>query len=78
MKNEITILKIRDTEDNKILDTFLVKNATQQALDGLQDLIESRYDEESENYEDWDYGLVYEYIENNFEIVGYEEETIDY
>ena len=78
MKNELTILKIRDTEDCRVLDTFLVKNATQEKFAGLKDLIDSRNNEDLSWNDDWDYGCVYEYIYENFELVGYNEEVIDY
>lgn len=79
MKNEITILKIRDTEDSDIIsDLFLVKNAKQQALDGLQNLIDSRYDENGDWNDNWDYDDIYKYIKDNFEVVGYNEEDFEF
>ena len=76
MKNNFVMLKIKDSDDGIILDTFLVKNPSQKALDGLQDLVDKRYDDDFEG--DWDYSEVYEFVANNFEIIGYNEEIIRY
>lgn len=74
---KLVILKIVDNETGEFLDTFLVKNPPQQALNGLQDLLDSRYiDDKAMN--DWDYSKVYDYIYNNFNVIQCEHKEIEY
>ena len=81
MEQKIFVLEIIDTDTTypaNILATYLVVNPTQEALDGLQDLIDSRYTEDMEWNDDWDWVLVYEYIDRHFTQLNYEEIKIKY
>lgn len=76
MKNEITILKIKC--DGEVLDTFLLRNPQGCKITELQNILDSRYDENGDYNKDFDYGYIYEYLYKNFEIVGYEEEDFEF
>ena len=81
MDQRIVMIKIIDTDtsyDDGLLDTFLVINPTQESLDGLKDLIDSRYDDEGGWNDDWDWQLVYDYVNKHFTKLNFEEVEIDY
>lgn len=81
MEQKIVIIKIIDSDpsyDDRLLETFVVVNPTQEALDGLKDLIDSRYDDEGKWNDDWDWGLIYEYVNKHFTQLDFEEVEVEY
>ena len=74
--DNIVMLKILDNDagfEDRLLDTFIVKNPTKEALEGLRVVLAEHYD-----LDDWQYSMVYDYIEKHFDVIDYNVVSVEY
>lgn len=72
-KNKIVILTIKDEE---LVAQYLVKNPTQKALKDLQTFVDKRHQNEDWEIEGFD--IIDDFVFNNFEVLEFNEEVIDF
>lgn len=72
----ITILKIVDNDisyDNRIMDTFLVVDATDEQIRKYQEFVRNRFQREN-----WDYTEIIDYVHKYFTVLKHNEVEIEY
>ena len=72
-KNKIVILTVKDEE---LVAQYLVKNPTQKAFEDLQKFVDNRH--QNEDWEVYGFDALDDFVFNNFEVLEFNEEVIDF
>lgn len=57
--------------DERLLDSYILINPNKEKLEELQELLNNRFDDENSVFND--FGSIYDYIKDNFEVLDIEE-----